>query len=337
MNVHYLHLRFSPKIEKVMGLEKTPGFDPKAWAKAEVKNVEVLDLSKEADAWLQAQALRCLGQFWVPDLRGLFDSEFLLPQLLAWARSHGVSHIATGHRARLSTESEVALWKSRDEEHDQSAWVAQAGRKIFKNLLLPLGYLKFAELERLAIKHSFANEGKELVGEEQRLLDSGKVFEEVDTRPLSLTTAKGYVVDKLQQVYGEHAGLMRFRAGTRQGFESLFGMPPDYVAHSCDLSKQWLIIAPSKKVLEGQFFVGNRVEWCTASAKMFSDSEPVEFQVGFEKALRGQGRARLLIDSMLRIDRLEQEGAEFPYAFGRRITLYRGALCLGSMQVLETQ
>jgi tRNA-uridine 2-sulfurtransferase len=333
--VRYLHLKFSSNVEKIMGFSKT-SFDPRTWAKESGKDFELLDLSKESEAWLQAQALRCLGQMWVPDLRGVFDSEFMVPQLLNWGRRQGMEAVATGHRARLTKESErdFSLWRSRDVEHDQSSWLAQAGRKYFRHLMLPLGYLKFAELARLAIKYGFSNDENDLIGEERRLLDTSKLLSLLDTKALSLSAAKGYVVDHFQQVYGEHSGLVRFRVGTREGFESLLGVPGDFVAVGSDLIKQWLLVGPSKTLNRTEAFLGSRMEWCTAAPRLFSDTELLDFQVGFEKALMGRARARLMIDSMLRLEKVSDE-EPFPFGFGRRLTLYREALCLGSMQVVE--
>jgi len=325
-SVRYLHLLFSPKVNAVFGFEAT-GFDPEAWARSESKDFHRLDLIRESEAWLEAQALRCLGQFWAPDLRGLFDSEFLVPRLLAWARAHKIENVSTGHRARISAENEreFSLWRSRDLEHDQSSWLAQAGRRHFSRLSLPLGYLKLAEIERLCQQHDIARAGERLADESSRLMDFNVVGEKVNTRSLSRVKHKGFVIDESQRAVGEHAGLIGFHLGSPRENAIVVG---------CDLMKQWLVVGAPARFERVTTYLTGRAEWCTPSPRFMAVSENVEFQVGFSNAAEGKARLKLLVDSMTRLERVAPTEA-FPFAGGRRVTLYRGALCLGSAQVLE--
>lgn len=334
-SVRYVHMQFSDNVNRAFGWSTTlSSFDRAAWAKESGKDLSVVDLTRESEAWLEAQALRCLGQFWIPDLRGLFDSEFLVPQLGAWAERQGLPRIATGHRARLTADGDkdVVLARSRDVEHDQSSWLAQRGWKSLRGLALPLGYLKLSEIDRLCNENGITSESG-FAGESERLLDAEKLRALLDTRSLSRVKTKGFVIDDHHHVLAEHAGLIGFFPGSRHGLDGLSGVPSGFVPIGHDLGKQWLVVGPIEASPALKTVVGTRTEWCTRAPKMFAESEVLEIQVGFRAPLVGSARVRLLADSMLQFD---APGATepLPFATGRRITVYRGAHCLGSTQAL---
>ncbi|MEO5668477.1 MAG: hypothetical protein ABIR96_10490 [Bdellovibrionota bacterium] len=330
-DVRYLHLVLSPKVNAVFGFDSSD-FNPTAWAKSRSKNFHELDLTKESDSWLESEGARSFGQFWTPDLRGLFDSEFLLPRLVAWARSQNISTVSTGHRARITLESErdYSLWRSRDIEHDQSAWLAQGGAKLFSSLLLPLGYLKLGELEKLCVLHEISPQGVSLVDEETRMMDFSKIRGTIDTRSLSRVKQKGYIIDEARNVVGDHDGLINFYPGAPQTSSA-----SSMLALGCDLMKQWLIVVPAEKLAATNACLTARAQWCTTKPKLFTSNEIFDLQVGFKAAEFGKARAKILIDSMLRLEKVS-DADTFPFPNGRRITLYRGAQCLGSAQVLES-
>lgn len=331
--VRYLHVQLSDKINTIFGW--TPSkFSPAEWAKQHGKEFYQLNVAREADAWFEAQAQRCYGQFWLPDLRGLFDSEFLVPHMIAWARTQGVAKVCTGHRARITVENkEYSLWRSRDPEHDQSALLAQNGRKSFPSLVLPLGYLKLNELVKLAVKHEIAVENQALSDENDHMLDFAKIRTLVDTKALSRTKQKGYIIDETQHVLGDHTGLLNFLPGSRQGLEAFPNVPPNFSVLGCDLTKQWLVVGPTEKLKSSRSCLSSRVEWCLQKPKMLESQETLDFQIGFKGSISGQASVKLLADSMLR---LEKTTSELPHGAGRRLTIYRGVACLGSAQILET-
>jgi len=332
--VRYLHIQLSDKLNSIFGWASQK-FSPSEWAKQNGKDYSMINLSREADAWLEAQALRCYGQFWLPDLRGLFDSEFLVPHLIAWARSQGVSKVCTGHRARITVENEkdYSLCRSRDVAVDQSALLAQNGRKSFSSLVLPLGYLKLGELVKLAVKHEIAKDAEPLADESEHLLDLSKIRALLDTKALSRTKQKGYIIDETQHVLSEHTGLLNFLPGSRTGLEAFPGIDKSFTVLGCDLMKQWLVVGPAEKLTHTKVCLSSRVEWCLAKPKMLESQETLDFQMGFKDATTGQACVKLLADSMLRF---EKTTSDLPNGAGRRVTIYRGYVCLGSAQILET-
>jgi tRNA U34 2-thiouridine synthase MnmA/TrmU len=332
----YVHFLFSPKVNALFGWDDTSA-GPAPWAKSQARDYTEVDLVRESDAWLEAQGLRALGQFWVPDLRGLFDSEFMLPHLIAWARSQNIAKVSTGHRARVLADgdSEPSLWRSRDLEHDQSAWLAHATRKRLVSLFLPLGYLKLSELSKLCVKHSIAAEGEALADENSRLADFEKLRSIIDTKSLSRVKQKGYVIDESQHVLGEHAGLINFYPGAQKNLEAIKSVPAASVVVGCDLSKQWLVVAPADKFLSSSSCLTSRVEWAVAKPALFGPVDLLEIELGFKNPLRVMVRAELLADSMLRLLRAS-ESEMLPFAAGRRVTLYRASQCLGAALVLES-
>jgi tRNA-specific 2-thiouridylase len=335
-HVKYAHVLVSDKVKAVFGWEQ-PVAALEAWVKQSGKDFHKIDLTAEADAWLESEAHRALGQFWSGDLRGLFDSEFLLPRLVAWARSQGATKVSTGHRCRVSMESEkeFSLWRSRDIEHDQSAWIAQKGRKLFPYLNLPLGYLKVTEIEKLCVKHEISREGEKLADESERSADLSRLPDLVDTKALSRVKQRGYIIDETQKVLGEHAGLLRHRLGSRMGLEEMKTVPETFVPLGYDLMKQWLVVAPATKAEAASACLTARAEWCVSKPKLFGHAETFDIQIGFKDPLQGKARVKLLADSMLRLEK-NSDADRFPHPCGRRVTLYRGALCLGSAQVLES-
>jgi tRNA U34 2-thiouridine synthase MnmA/TrmU len=334
--LRYVHFLFSPKVNALFGWEDAPS-GPGSWAKSQARDYTEVDLIRESDAWLEAQGLRALGQFWVPDLRGLFDSEFLIPHLIAWAHSQNISKVSTGHRARILADgdSQPSLWRSRDLDNDQSAWLAHATRKRLGSLFLPLGYLKVSELSMLAVKNSIAAEAEALADENSRLADFEKLRTIIDTKSLSRVKQKGYVIDESQHVLGEHSGLINFYPGAAKNLESIRSVPPGSVVVGCDLSKQWLVVAPADKFLSSSSCLTSRVEWGVAKPGFFGPGDLVEIELGFKNPVRVTARADLLTDSMLRLGRVS-ESESLPFAAGRRLTLYRASQCLGAALVLES-
>jgi tRNA-specific 2-thiouridylase len=146
-----------------------------------------------------------------PDI--ICNREIKFRAFLDHALAAGADYIATGHYARIARTPTVRLLQGLDVRKDQTYFLhtltqAQLGRSLF-----PLGALEKSEVRRLAREAGFSNHGKKdstgicFIGERR--------FDEFLARylqrnPGEIRTLEGEVI-------GEHAGLMFYTIGQRQG------------------------------------------------------------------------------------------------------------------------
>jgi|GEM_PF-2465370 len=337
--VSVVHFRFGEFCNKLLGWQEWTSSEEtqiQAWCSEKGVEFHVVDLSKEATEFLQALALSNLAQCWRPNLAAFFQSQFLLPQLLVQAENKSIAKISTGHRARTSQEKDggFSLWRSKDLDEDQSYLLSLAPKAIFSKLLLPLGHTKMQELEKLSKQHALCDaklKSEELISEEKRRASWKETLSILDTKALSRVKAKGYVIDESRHVLGEHAGLLYAEVGSTESLGHL-NLNPDFRILGVDLMKHWLIVG-SKARLNRKLCVSTRVNWSLEWPRLDRDCDLELLIHPTQKTY--PVRARLLLDSMLQLSLREGE-ASFEAKVGDSLSIYRGSLCLGGMQVLET-
>jgi tRNA-specific 2-thiouridylase len=146
-----------------------------------------------------------------PDI--ICNREIKFRAFLDHALAVGADYIATGHYARIARTPAVRLLKGVDERKDQTYFLhtltqAQLGRSLF-----PLGDLRKSEVRRLAREAGFPNHDKKdstgicFIGERRFNAFLARYLPE---NPGEIRTLDGHVI-------GEHAGLMFYTIGQRQG------------------------------------------------------------------------------------------------------------------------
>jgi tRNA-specific 2-thiouridylase len=339
-DVSLLHVRLGPLSLKAMGWRPLHVDEEKAlrsWCETHSFELHISSLEKESDVFFEALALQNLGMCWKPELAALFHSQFLIPQLLTFADKHSFERVSLGYRARISLEKDVgySLWRSKDLEIDQSYLLSFVPKTLMPKLLLPLGHIKGPELQRLCREKDLflvKNKEKEMFEETSSLGSWKDYLGDLDTRALSRVKQKGYVIDSKHLVLGEHSGLMYASVGSREGLPSLLQVPSDFCVVGFDLMKQWMLLG-APELLDKRACLISKVHWTSDRPRMDRDSD-VELRLHGDSTLF-QGRARLLLDSMLQFE-VAPGTPQFRPKVGDIVSLYRGSHCLGGAQVLET-
>lgn len=146
-----------------------------------------------------------------PDI--ICNREIKFRAFLDYALAAGADYIATGHYARIARTPSVSLLQAVDTRKDQTYFLHTLTRPQLERSLFPLGELRKSEVRRLALEAGFSIHDKKdstgicFIGERR--------FDEFLARylrkhPGEIRTLDGTVV-------GEHAGLMFYTIGQRQG------------------------------------------------------------------------------------------------------------------------
>ena len=122
--------------------------------------------------------------------------------------------VATGHYSKIQViDKEYFLCKSYDQSKDQTYFLSQVEKSVFKNIKFPLGNLLKTDVRKIA-------EAENLITYDKK--DStGICF--IGERPFPeflknyLPEDYGEIVDENDEVIGEHKGLYFYTIGQRQG------------------------------------------------------------------------------------------------------------------------
>lgn len=166
-----------------------------------------------------------------------FDSFF------AFANSHGFDTVATGHYAKMGTDtfsSKSAILKADDRNKDQSYFLCQVKRPRLDHSLFPLGTIDKPEVRRIAeelnlsIAHKKDSTGICFIGERR--------FREFLSNYLPMKPGKIIsVVDG--SVLGEHQGVLYYTIGQRKGLD--IGGTGPYFCVGKDIYKNELYVTDS--------------------------------------------------------------------------------------------
>ena len=141
--------------------------------------------------------------------------------------SFGVTHLATGHYARVAHEDGGAyLVRGDDHSRDQSYFLYGIPRRRLDRFHLPLGELSKDEVRRLA------RQAKLPVARRQDSMELCFVAEGDYRAALGAAPSKGPVLDAAGNVIGEHDGIANYTVGQRKGVRVAAGRPLYVVAIS---------------------------------------------------------------------------------------------------------
>jgi tRNA-specific 2-thiouridylase len=146
-----------------------------------------------------------------PDI--ICNREIKFRAFLDHALAAGADYIATGHYARIARTPSVRLLQGLDVRKDQTYFLHTLTQAQLGHSLFPLGALEKPEVRRLAREAGFSNYEKKdstgicFIGERR--------FDEFLARYLQKNPGEIRTLDGT--VIGEHAGLMFYTIGQRQG------------------------------------------------------------------------------------------------------------------------
>ena len=133
------------------------------------------------------------------------------------AKKLGAQRLATGHYARVETDSDGTpyLLRGVDPLKDQSYFLARLNRKQLSRALFPLGTLRKREVQEMADQLGF---GKLASGESQDIcfVDSKGYHAFLEKQP-DFQSTPGEIVDGDGKVLGRHSGLHLYTIGQRRG------------------------------------------------------------------------------------------------------------------------
>lgn len=148
-----------------------------------------------------------------PDV--MCNKEIKFKAFLDYAMQLGADYVATGHYAQVEKDENgtVHMLRGRDQNKDQTYFLSQLSQEQLAKTMFPLGHLEKKEVRQKAEEADLATAKKKdstgicFIGE--------KNFKEFLGH--YLPAQKGKMVTTSGEIKGEHAGLMYYTIGQRQG------------------------------------------------------------------------------------------------------------------------
>jgi len=148
-----------------------------------------------------------------PDV--MCNKEVKFQAFLDYALQLGADYVAMGHYARVEKDENgiVHLLRGKDNNKDQTYFLSQLNQKQLEKAMFPIGHLEKKEVREIAEKYNLATAKKKdstgvcFIGERN--------FNEFLSNYLPAKPGKMVTLDG--EVKGDHAGLMYYTIGQRQG------------------------------------------------------------------------------------------------------------------------
>ncbi|SFX03788.1 tRNA 2-thiouridine(34) synthase MnmA [Marinospirillum alkaliphilum] len=265
-----------------------------------------------------------------PDI--LCNREIKFKAFLDYARLLGADYIATGHYVRRGQDEngQALLLRGLDNNKDQSYFLHAVGHREIGLTFFPVGELAKPEVRRLAEAHGLVTAKKKdstgicFIGE-RRFSDFLKRY--LPAQPGEMVTDQGEVI-------GQHAGLMYYTLGQRQGLGigGVKGYPeaPWFVAGK-DLENNRLTVVQGEDhpLLFTNGLISAAPDWVAGHppATDFQCTAKVRYRQGDQQCV-----VQLLDEGRCRVVFSEPQRAVTP---GQSVVFYQGDICLGG-GVIET-
>ena len=188
------------------------------------------------------------------------NRDFKLGTLLRWTDEQGADFVATGHYARLASDSMTAhtsLLRGLDGAKDQSYFLFALSQAQLSRTLFPLGGMhKTAVREKarqLALPAAERPESQDICFGDYKAL--------VATYAAADELGGGDVVDRSGKVLGQHGGVHTVTVGQRRGL-GISGAEPLYVVDIDERSKR--VVVGNKNDLNCPGLIAGAVNWIEA-------------------------------------------------------------------------
>jgi tRNA-uridine 2-sulfurtransferase len=258
-----------------------------------------------------------------PDV--LCNREIKFKAFLEYANELGADFIATGHYVRKqSVDNQTLLLKGLDGNKDQSYFLCEVGENCLERSLFPVGELDKSEVREIAASLGLSTHDKKdstgicFIGE-RKFKDFLEQY--LPAQPGSIETVDG-------QTIGQHAGLMFYTYGQRQGL-GIGGLSdhdeaPWYVVDK-DLERNVLLVAQGS---EHESLFCSRL---LASSAAWVNSQPQDLPLNCAAKVRYRQADQdcllsILEDGQLQVDFAKPQRAVTP---GQYVVFYEGERCLG--------
>ncbi len=182
------------------------------------------------------------------------------PFLMKEADKREAQYIATGHYAKVEhINSYFFLKKGIDPKKDQSYFLYILRKKELKRLILPLGYYKKKEVQKIAQDLDISAIQKP-ESQEICFIKEKKYFQFIE-KFSSFKSKPGAIVDLDGNVIGTHKGIHNFTIGQRKGL-GISSHKPLYVV-KIDAAKNRIYVGNFDSPKMKEIFVGN-VNWISS-------------------------------------------------------------------------
>jgi len=240
--------------------------------------------------------------------------------LLEWAQEMGISHLATGHYARLRRHphsGRMELLRGRDRQKDQSYFLYDLLQEQLEQLVFPLGELSKAETRTEAQRHGLRTAAKPESQDLCLVEHYGSMSAFLDAH---LPSKAGEIVLKDGTVVGSHRGVQHFTIGQRRGL-GVAWHEPLHVVH-LDGARNQVVVAPRREAMDWDCAV-DAINWVSMEAPI----APIEVDV--QVRYRSAPMAAQLIPDGPTQARLVFETPQFSITPGQAAVFYRDELLLG--------
>jgi len=178
--------------------------------------------------------------------------------LLACAGKLGASHLATGHYAGISADSNgrFHLLRGIDKKKDQSYFLAFMTQKQLSRACFPLGKMTKSDVKRLAREKGL----RPVIKKESQdiCFIKGNKYGDFLLQQRDFKAKPGDIVDIEGNILGRHNGLHLFTIGQRRGINCP-ALQPYYVVR-IDISQNRLIVGLKKDLLSSNCRV-SKINW----------------------------------------------------------------------------
>ncbi|MFI3685504.1 tRNA 2-thiouridine(34) synthase MnmA [Vagococcus fluvialis] len=266
-----------------------------------------------------------LGRTPNPDV--MCNKEIKFKAFLDYAMQLGADYVATGHYAQIKRDEDgtVHMLRGVDNNKDQTYFLSQLSQEQLAKTMFPLGHMEKSEVREIAKKAKLATAQKKdstgvcFIGE--------KNFKEFLGKYLPAQPGKMMTLDG--RVKGDHAGLMYYTIGQRQGLGIGGGQG--------DNSEPWFVVGKeleTNTLLVGQGFHHEHLYATSleASEVHFTVDTPMpkEFKCTAKFRYRQQdtGVTVILNDDQTKATVIFDEAVR-AITPGQAVVFYNGDECLG--------
>ncbi|NKC69302.1 tRNA 2-thiouridine(34) synthase MnmA [Vagococcus fluvialis] len=266
-----------------------------------------------------------LGRTPNPDV--MCNKEIKFKAFLDYAMQLGADYVATGHYAQVKRDEDgtVHMLRGVDNNKDQTYFLSQLSQEQLAKTMFPLGHMEKSEVREIAKKAKLATAQKKdstgvcFIGEKNFKEFLGKYL---PAQPGKMVTLDG-------QVKGDHAGLMYYTIGQRQGLGIGGGKG--------DNSEPWFVVGKeleTNTLLVGQGFHHEHLYATSleASEVHFTVDTPMpkEFKCTAKFRYRQQdtGVTVILNDDQTKATVIFDEAVR-AITPGQAVVFYNGDECLG--------
>ncbi|WP_114417764.1 tRNA 2-thiouridine(34) synthase MnmA [Marinospirillum perlucidum] len=267
-----------------------------------------------------------------PDI--LCNREIKFKAFLEYAQYLGADLIATGHYVRRGWDDQAEkalLLRGLDTNKDQSYFLHAVGHKEIGLTLFPVGELEKPRVRQLAEEHDLVTAKKKdstgicFIGE-RRFSDFLKRY---------LPAQPGEIITDTGQVIGEHAGLMYYTLGQRQGLGigGVKGYPdaPWFVAgKNLETNQLTVVQGEDNPLLFTDGLISSAPDWVAGQppAQQLSCTAKVRYRQEDQEC-----HLEVLDSGQCRVTFTHPQRAVTP---GQSVVFYQGEVCLGGGVIEET-